>query len=129
MAESANLAKGTFLATLSHEFRTPLNGMLRVRRHPRLDGPLTAEQGRKVERIKAGGWHLAAMIDEILSFAALEAGQERVHPRRLDARDVAREAQGLVEPPPRPRGWPSSWTCPTSRWRWRRTAARRGRCW
>ena len=97
-AESANQAKGTFLATLSHEFRTPLNGMLGYADILHLDGPLTEAQVRKVARIKAGGWHLASMIEEILAFAKLDAGQERVRPARVDARQIAREAYDLVLP-------------------------------
>ena len=98
VAESANLAKGTFLATLSHEFRTPLNGILGYADLLGLDGLLSPEQERKVERIRAGGWHLAAMIDEILAFAKLDEGRERVTSELLDARAIAREAEALVEP-------------------------------
>jgi two-component system, chemotaxis family, CheB/CheR fusion protein len=98
VAESANLAKGTFLATLSHEFRTPLNAILGYAELMRLDGPLSDGQAQKVERIKAGSWHLAAMIDEILSFAKLDGGHESVRPEPIDARLVAREAATLVEP-------------------------------
>ncbi len=97
-AEMANAAKATFLATLSHEFRTPLTGMLGYADLLTMDGPLNAAQERKVERIKAGGWHLASMIDEILSFAKLDEGRERVRAERVDARDVARQAIALVEP-------------------------------
>jgi two-component system CheB/CheR fusion protein len=95
-AESANLAKGTFLATLSHEFRTPLNGMLGYADLLLLDGPLNAAQDHRVRRIRAGGWHLASMIDEILAFARLGAGREPVRPLRVDAREIAREAHALV---------------------------------
>jgi two-component system CheB/CheR fusion protein len=98
VAEQANLAKSTFLATLSHEFRTPLNGMLGYADILHLDGPLTAAQERKIARIKAGGWHLAAMIDEILAFALRDEGREQVRADRLDAREIAREAGELVEP-------------------------------
>jgi two-component system CheB/CheR fusion protein len=96
-ADSANLAKGSFLATLSHEFRTPLNGMLGYADILHLDGPLNAEQERKVDRIKAGGWHLAGMIDEILSFALRDEGREQVRVERVDAREIARQARALVE--------------------------------
>jgi signal transduction histidine kinase len=96
-AEAANLAKGTFLATLSHEFRTPLNGMLGYADILHLDGPLNPAQERKVARIKAGGWHLAGMIDEILSFALRDEGRESVRLERVDAGDVARQALALVE--------------------------------
>jgi two-component system CheB/CheR fusion protein len=98
VAESANLAKGTFLGTLSHEFRTPLNAMLGYAGLLDLDGPLTPAQVRKVDRIKAGGLHLALMIDEILTFAKLDEGRESVRAEALDARVVAHEAQELVEP-------------------------------
>jgi two-component system CheB/CheR fusion protein len=98
VAELASLAKGSFLATLSHEFRTPLNGILGYADILHLDGPLTEAQARKVERIKAGGWHLAAMIDEILAFSLRDEGRQTVTSERIDAREIAREAQALVEP-------------------------------
>ncbi|HSU13587.1 chemotaxis protein CheB [Longimicrobium sp.] len=104
VAEKANLAKGTFLATLSHEFRTPLNGMLGYADILHLDGPLNAAQLRKVDRIKAGGWHLAGMIDEILAFALRDEGRDSVRRERVDARAVARAAQELVEPAAQAKG-------------------------
>jgi two-component system CheB/CheR fusion protein len=97
-AESANLAKGTFLSTLSHEFRTPLNAMLGYADLLQLDGSLNVAHAQKIERIKACGWHLADMIDEILSFAKLDGGQEVVLPEALDARTIAREAGTQIEP-------------------------------
>jgi two-component system CheB/CheR fusion protein len=97
LAESANLAKGTFLATLSHEFRTPLTGMLMYVDLLRLDGPLTPEQERNIGHVKAGGWHLASMIDEILAFANPQGEWEPVRSVRVDAREIAREAALLVE--------------------------------
>jgi two-component system, chemotaxis family, CheB/CheR fusion protein len=97
-AEAANLAKGTFLATLSHEFRTPLNAILGYADLLQFVGPLSEAQALKVSRIKAGGWHLAAMIDEILSFAKLDGGHDVVRTETLDARLIARDAGILVEP-------------------------------
>jgi two-component system CheB/CheR fusion protein len=97
VAETADRAKGRFLTTLSHEFRTPLTAMLMDADVLNLDADLTAAQGRLVERIRAGGWHLASLIDEVLTFARLDEGHESVLPRWLDARDIAREAGALVE--------------------------------
>ena len=97
VAESANMAKARFVSTLSHELRTPLNAMLGYAELLNVDGPLNEAQERKVDRIKAGGWHLVSMIDEILSFAKLESGEEVVRPGPLDARQVADEAGSLVE--------------------------------
>lgn len=97
-AETANLAKGTFLATLSHEFRTPLNGMLGYADLLDVDHSLTAAQRQRVDRIKAGGWHLASMIDEILTFAKLDAGREVVRFETMDARAIAHQAADLTTP-------------------------------
>ena len=102
-AESANLAKSTFLSTLSHEFRSPLTGILGYADLLKLD-PLNDAQAQRVERIKAGCWHLANMIEEILSFAQLEGGGRTFQPESLDAREIAREAGGMIEPAARAKG-------------------------
>ncbi len=98
LAESANVAKSRFLSTLSHELRTPLNSILGYADLLEIGQPLSPEQARKVERIKAASWHLVAMIDEILSFAKLDGGHEVVTPEQVDARAIAREAAALIEP-------------------------------
>ena len=98
VAESANLAKGKFVATLSHEFRTPLTAVLGYADLLNLDGTLSAAQEQRVARIKAAAWHLVAMVDEVLSFAKLDAGQEVIDHETLDAREIARAARGLLEP-------------------------------
>lgn len=97
-AESANLAKGAFLATLSHEFRTPLTGMLIYADLLPQHGPLTPVQQRQIGLIRSGGWHLASMIEEIVSFAKLDEGRESVRPERIDAAETARQAHALVHP-------------------------------
>ncbi|MEX0842879.1 MAG: ATP-binding protein, partial [Gemmatimonadota bacterium] len=97
-AESANVSKGTFLSTLSHEFRTPLNGIIGYADLLETGGGTTDPQMEKIRRIKAGAWHLTSMIDEILSFARLDAGHEQVHPKQVDATKLARDAAGLTEP-------------------------------
>jgi two-component system, chemotaxis family, CheB/CheR fusion protein len=97
-AEAANIAKGNFLSTLSHEFRTPLNAIIGYADLLQLDGRLDGKQNEKVERIKVGGWHLVSMIEEILSFATLDAGHEAVESMKVDARLLAREAGSLTEP-------------------------------
>src|SRR5690606_11020568 len=81
-----------------HEFRTPLNGMLGYADLLQLDGQLTSVQDQRVERIKAGGWHLARMIEEILSFSKLDGGHEVVDAVTIDARAIAREAAYRIQP-------------------------------
>lgn len=73
-AEAANEAKSRFLATVSHEMRTPLNGILGLADLAR--GPnLTAEQAYYLEMIRASGGALSSLIEEVLDFSRIEAGK------------------------------------------------------
>src|SRR5690606_20787416 len=79
-AQAASRAKSQFLATMSHELRTPLTGIVGYAEllESEVFGPLNDRQKDKLVRIKAGAWHLKAVIDEILTFARVEAGREEV---------------------------------------------------
>jgi PAS domain S-box-containing protein len=99
-AEAANAAKSQFLATMSHELRTPLNAiagyadllLLGVR------GDLDAGQRADVERIKRSGQHLLALINDILNFAKLEAGQIQYHLEPVPVRRLLEDLETLVAP-------------------------------
>jgi signal transduction histidine kinase len=76
-ADEANKVKGQFLAAMSHELRTPLNAiggfadLLLIG----VPGTLNETQREQVERIKRSQMHLLAIINDILSFTRIEAGQ------------------------------------------------------
>ena len=73
-AEAASEAKSRFLATVSHEFRTPLNGILGMT-ELLSSTPLTAEQSSYLETIRASGASLSSLVNEILDFSKIEAGK------------------------------------------------------
>ncbi len=73
-AEAANEAKSRFLATVSHEFRTPLNGILGMA-DLLSDTGLNAEQATYTEALRSSGEALLALIDGILDVAKVEAGK------------------------------------------------------
>lgn len=73
-AEAASEAKSRFLATVSHEFRTPLNGILGMADLV-LDTPLDPEQTTYVRAVKTSGEALLSLIDGILDFSRIEAGK------------------------------------------------------
>src|SRR6185436_12937826 len=75
-AESANAAKAEFLTAMSHELRTPLNaiGGYTELLSLGLGGPVTAEQGDYLERIRLSQQHLMGIITDLLNFSRIEAG-------------------------------------------------------
>jgi signal transduction histidine kinase len=95
-AEHANEAKGQFLSSMTHDLRTPLTAIVGLSEviQAGAAGPVTPEQGRHLGRINTAAWHLAAILDQILSFSRSEAGKLSVH--RTDA-DLAALADEVVD--------------------------------
>ncbi|CAN5820355.1 hypothetical protein BH23GEM8_BH23GEM8_15880 [soil metagenome] len=99
-AEHANRAKADFLASMSHELRTPLNAiggyvdLVEMGIH----GPVTPEQLVALGRVKVSQQHLLRLINDVLAFAKLEAGQIDVHLNRLPACDLLSSVEPLLAP-------------------------------
>jgi len=76
-AEAANRTKGEFLAAMSHELRTPLNAIGGYAQLLQLEvgGPLTEQQQEHLDRIQRSQQHLLGIINDILNFSRIEAGQ------------------------------------------------------
>jgi signal transduction histidine kinase len=89
----ATRAKSGFLAVISHEMRTPLNGILGMS-DLLLDTLLTPEQTTYTKAIKASGNLLLELIDEILDFSKIEAGHLDIEMRPFDLRAMVEETHG-----------------------------------
>jgi K+-sensing histidine kinase KdpD len=76
-AEAANRAKAQFLAAMSHELRTPLNAIAGYAELIELEvlGPVTTKQRDAIDRVQRSGRHLSGLVDQVLSFARVEAGK------------------------------------------------------
>jgi PAS domain S-box-containing protein len=75
--EAANRAKAEFLAAISHDLRTPLNAIGGYAELMALGitGPVTPEQAEQLERIRRSQQHLLGIINDMLNFSRIEAGQ------------------------------------------------------
>lgn len=74
-ADAANQAKSDFLAHMSHEVRTPLNGILGYAQVLKRDKSLDQRQVDGITVIQRSGEHLLAIINDILDMAKIEAGR------------------------------------------------------
>ncbi len=87
-ARAADAAKTNFLATLSHELRTPMAALEGYGEllEDEILGPLVPAQRDVLTNLRAVSRHLGALIEEILTFASLEADRviTRLAPVRLD---------------------------------------------
>ena len=72
-AQAANDAKSQFLATMSHEMRTPLNVIMGMNQLV-MDTRLTEEQEKFTQQIKSSSESLLVLINDILDLTKIEAG-------------------------------------------------------
>jgi CheY-like chemotaxis protein len=99
------------LASLSHEFRTPLNGVLGMSRL--LESTrLTAEQRAYAAAIRDSGEHLLTLVNDVLDFAKLGAGKIDLHVSEVEVGDLLRGVCELLSPRAREKGVEIAWAAP-----------------
>jgi signal transduction histidine kinase len=99
-AEDANQSKSNFVATIGHELRTPMNAVLGYTAllADEIYGPVGPLQKEHIGRVQSSGKHLLGLIEDLLSFARVEAGQEAVHTEHVVLVDVLEASLVLVRP-------------------------------
>ena len=100
VAVSASRAKSNFLATISHELRTPINAIVGYTEILSLgiQGPLTAEQEESLGRVRTSAQHLLALVNEVLDLAKIESGTMQVVRRPASTRESIDAAVSMVQP-------------------------------
>jgi len=94
-AEAGDRAKGQFLAMMSHEVRTPLNGIVGFT-NLLLETRLTPEQAEYMQTIRQSAEALIQLTSDILDFARIESGKFKLEPERCDPRACLEEALDLL---------------------------------
>ncbi|HPU89073.1 MAG TPA: ATP-binding protein [Spirochaetota bacterium] len=92
VAEQANRAKSTFLATMSHEMRTPLNAVLGYTRLLRADAH-DVDTTARLEYIERSGEQLLALINEMLDFAKIESGTMQLSAENFSLRAMLEDIE------------------------------------
>ncbi|MEN6441459.1 MAG: response regulator [Syntrophobacter sp.] len=96
-ARLANTAKSDFLARMSHDIRTPMNGVIGFT-DMLLETGLTPEQSDYAKTVKRSGEGLLDLINDILDFSKIEAGQMNLEPVEFDPELIAHEVCELMAP-------------------------------
>ena len=88
--EASNL-KSAFLATMSHEMRTPMQGVIGMN-EMLLGTPLTGEQRDYAEQISQSSEQMLAIVEDILDISALESRERELSIERFDLHSAIEQA-------------------------------------
>ena len=110
LAQRHSAVKDQFLATMSHEMRTPLHGILGLsqliqQRLPPRPGVL-GDARQHAALIQRSGEHLLSLISDVLDFSRIEAGKLAIDRSVFDLRQVLDDVLGLSRVTAAGRGLP-----------------------
>ncbi len=94
-AEQANRMKSEFMANISHELRTPMNGIIGLT-DVLLTTELNAEQHDYATTVLHSADSLMQIINEILDFSKLDAGKMELYPVDFDLRSVIQDVTAIL---------------------------------
>ena len=95
-AEAATIAKSEFLSNMSHEIRTPLTGVVGFAGLLKAMEPLPAQARQYADRIATSAEALLSVVNDVLDFSKLEAGQMDLDPHPFNPTELVDTAVDLV---------------------------------
>ena len=103
-AQTANRAKSKFLATMSHEFRTPLNAILGFSElmKNQFFGPIGSDKyAGYLQDIHDSGEHMLELVNDVLDISSIEAGKRKFVSEAININELLtnciRNVQNLAE--------------------------------
>lgn len=92
--------KSRVIASVSHEFRTPINSILGITQLllDRLDGELTAEQEKQLRFVRTSAESLSELVNDLLDLSRIEAGKYQLRASKFVANDVLGSLRGMMRP-------------------------------
>jgi len=96
-AQRANAAKTRFVATMSHELRSPLNGIIGMS-EVLTSTRLSPEQRECADVIQTSAQTLLLVVEDVLNFAAIEAGKLHRQDAAFSLRQLVRKLRTMLHP-------------------------------
>ncbi|WP_309606915.1 PAS domain S-box protein [Phenylobacterium sp.] len=97
-AEDAAQVKSAFMANMSHEIRTPLTAIVGFTSLLAARADLDAAAQTQIRRVASAGQALLSIVNDVLDFSKLEAGQVEITPRPTAPGEALAEALDLFSP-------------------------------
>lgn len=98
-AEENNLKKSIFLASVSHELKTPLNSIIGFSQLLKEDSTINVNKYQEyVNDIYNSGVHLLSLINDILDFSKTEVNKLSIHNSLFDLNKVLESCVRMVNP-------------------------------
>ena len=116
-AEGANRAKSEFLAIMTHELRTPMNGIIGISEHL-IDIECSTETQEQLQLIHSSAEILLSLINNILDYSKLEAEKTYLEELPLQIGSVIRDAVTILIPQSRKKGLQLAWNVDKSASQW-----------
>jgi len=96
-AEAADRAKSDFVANISHELRTPINGIMGFIQLMLMDD-LSAKQQERAEIVKSSSEHLLQLVNDLLDLSRISSNSIELTPEVFDLPELLRETVRLLKP-------------------------------
>jgi len=108
-AEAASGAKSSFLAAISHELRTPMNGILGMTELV-LDTEITADQRENLGIVRTSAESLLSIIEDVLCFTEIESKTLELESIPFDPRESLGDVVKAFEGQAKQKGLKFTWT-------------------
>ncbi|MCR5717050.1 MAG: hypothetical protein K6G23_09415, partial [Lachnospiraceae bacterium] len=96
-AEQANRVKSDFFARMSHDIRTPMNGILGMTELAKNERK-TAQVREYLKKIEYSGQYLLSLINDVLDMSKIESGHMILHPEPYSGEEFIRYLDAVIRP-------------------------------
>jgi two-component system, sensor histidine kinase and response regulator len=92
--------KSMFIATMTHEFRTPMNAIIGFTgiMLQEIPGKVNDTQKDYLTRVSRAGQHLSELISDVIDISKIEAGHLEVEPQHFNLKQVIDKAMEIIQP-------------------------------